>query len=127
MSSTEKEMKAEIEEMYREVPNHEQSQFMKAAEEMAQNMNYDRQNDIYRDAPMKPHGIEVQNYQVGGNHYAKHKIQPWNVIDEYGLNFYEGNALKYLLRRKGNRLEDLQKAKHYIEKLIDDETKANTR
>jgi len=76
---------------------------------------------------IKPNGIEVQSYQVGGTHYTKHKIQPWDIIDAYGLNFYEGNALKYLLRRKGNRLEDLQKAKHYIEKLIDDETKANTR
>jgi len=57
--------------------------------------------------------------QVGGDHYKKYKIQPWDIIDEYGLNYYEGNALKYLLRTKNNRVEDLQKAIHYIEKLIE--------
>lgn len=58
--------------------------------------------------------------QVGGEHYNKHgNIQPWDIIDNYGLNFYEGNALKYLLRSKGDRVEDLEKAKHYIEKEIE--------
>lgn len=57
--------------------------------------------------------------QVGGNHYRKYKIQPWDVIDEYGLDFYAGNALKYLLRDKKDRLEDLKKARHYLEKLIE--------
>lgn len=57
--------------------------------------------------------------QVGGDHYRKHAIQPWDIIDEYGLSFYAGNALKYLLRDKGSRLEDLKKARHYIDKLIE--------
>lgn len=57
--------------------------------------------------------------QVGGNHYKKFKIQPWDVIDEYGLDFYAGNALKYLLRQKNDRLEDLKKARHYLDKLIE--------
>lgn len=60
-------------------------------------------------------------YQVGGDHYRQ-PIQPWDIIDIYGLNFYEGNALKYLLRRKDNRIQDLKKAAHYIEKLIELET-----
>lgn len=61
-----------------------------------------------------------QKYQIDGNHYVKHSIQPWDIISEYGLNFWEGNALKYLLRRKSGvaRVIDLQKAKHYIEELI---------
>lgn len=58
------------------------------------------------------------NRQVGGQHYSKHKIQPWAIIDEYNLNYYEGNILKYLLRDKGKRKEDLLKAQHYLEKLI---------
>ena len=59
--------------------------------------------------------------QVGGEHYRKFKIQPWDVIDEYGLSFYAGNALKYLLRagNKGARVEDLKKCRHYLEKLIE--------
>ena len=65
----------------------------------------------------------LANRQVGGDHYARHPIQPWDVIEEYGLDFWEGNALKYLLRRKPGvpRLEDLQKLRHYVDKLIDRE------
>ena len=58
--------------------------------------------------------------QVGGNHYKSFAIQPWDIIDEYNLSFYEGNVLKYLLRHKHNRLEDLQKARHYLDKVIED-------
>ena len=59
--------------------------------------------------------------QVGGSHYKDKKLQPWDIIDELNLNFYEGNALKYLIRYKDkNGVEDLKKAIHYIEKLIED-------
>lgn len=63
----------------------------------------------------------ARDTQVGGNHYKKFKIQPWDVIDEYGLTFYAGNALKYLLRagRKGVALEDLKKARHYLDRMIE--------
>lgn len=58
--------------------------------------------------------------QVGGNHYSKYKIQPWAIIDEYGLDFYEGSALKYLLRhRDKGGTEDLKKCRHYLDKLIE--------
>lgn len=63
----------------------------------------------------------AKNKQVGGDHYKRHSIQPWDVIDEYELDFYEGNALKYLLRRKGDRVEDLKKAIHYLEKEVERE------
>ena len=62
--------------------------------------------------------MKANDTQVGGDHYRKHAIQPWDIIDEYGLDFYEGCALKYLLRSKdpAKRIEDLQKAIHCIEK-----------
>ena len=60
--------------------------------------------------------------QIGGTHY-KNKIEPWEIIDSWNLDFYEGNILKYLLRRKNNRVEDLQKLIHYAEKLIELENK----
>lgn len=60
----------------------------------------------------------VMDKQIGGVHY-QNKIQPWSIIDSWGLNFYEGNILKYLLRRKNNRVEDLRKLIHYAEKLIE--------
>ena len=65
--------------------------------------------------------------QIGGDHYSKHKIQPWDIIDEYNLDYYDGNALKYLLRRKDptKRVEDLKKAIHYLEKSIQNEENRN--
>lgn len=65
--------------------------------------------------------VDDRRKQVGGDHYAKHKIQPWDVIEDWGLDFFAGNALKYLLRDKGTRLEDLQKLQHYVEKMIERE------
>ena len=59
--------------------------------------------------------------QVGGNHYKRMVIEPWTIIDTFDLNFYEGNVLKYLLRKKENRVEDLEKAIHYLEKEIENE------
>lgn len=61
----------------------------------------------------------ARNKQVGGDHYKTNMIQPWDIIDDHSLDFYEGSALKYLLRRKGSRVEDLRKAIHYIEKKIE--------
>ena len=69
--------------------------------------------------------MEPNRKQIGGNHYVKYSIQPWDIIDEYGLNYYEGNVLKYLLRRKGDRIEDLQKAIHYLEKELENEQNRN--
>lgn len=64
--------------------------------------------------------------QIGGDHYSKRTIQPWDIIDEYGLNYYEGNVIKYVLRhRDKNGIEDLRKASHYLEKIISDMEQAN--
>lgn len=61
--------------------------------------------------------------QVGGEHYRETAIQPWDIIDDHDLDFYRGNALKYLLRagKKGSAVQDLRKAIHYIEKCIEKE------
>lgn len=56
--------------------------------------------------------------QVDGDHYSKHTIQPWGIIDEYKLDFYLGNVIKYVLRDKGSQIVDLQKAIHYLEKKV---------
>jgi len=50
-------------------------------------------------------------------HYQSDKgIEVIDVIDAFQLNFYLGNAIKYILRagKKGNREEDLQKAIWYL-------------
>ena len=58
--------------------------------------------------------------QVGGNHYKKYKIQPAEFIIKNNIGFCEGNIIKYVLRfKEKGGVEDLLKAKHYIELLID--------
>jgi hypothetical protein len=60
---------------------------------------------------------DTMQQQVGGDHYKKHAdMQPWAIIEHYGLNYWEGNALKYLLRSKdkSKRAEDLRKGAHYL-------------
>jgi hypothetical protein len=58
--------------------------------------------------------------QVGGNHYLKYKIQPVEFIIKNNIGFVEGNIIKYVLRFKDKGgIADLEKAKHYIELLID--------
>ena len=58
--------------------------------------------------------------QVGGNHYKKYKIQPIEFIIKNNIGFVEGNILKYILRfKEKGGVQDLLKAKHYIELLID--------
>ena len=58
--------------------------------------------------------------QIGGSHYKTMKIQPSKFINDNKLLFAEGNAIKYICRHahKGRR-EDLKKAIHYIEMIIE--------
>ncbi len=57
--------------------------------------------------------------QIGGDHYSKRKIQPIDYIIANKMNFCEGNIIKYVTRykEKGGQ-EDLKKARHYIDFLI---------
>lgn len=60
--------------------------------------------------------------QEGGSHYKSLVIEPWAIIDANGLDYFEGNVIKYILRKKGGtkeRIEDLKKAIHYIEHIIE--------
>lgn len=57
--------------------------------------------------------------QVDGNHYKDLPIQPVEYIYANALGYFEGNVVKYVSRwRKKNGIADLEKAKHYIELLI---------
>lgn len=63
---------------------------------------------------------KASNMQVAGNHYAKYKIQPTEFIHANNVPFIEGNIIKYVMRYKDkNGIEDLKKAKHYIDLLIE--------
>lgn len=64
--------------------------------------------------------------QIGGLHYNKLNIQPWHAMESWMTleqfeGFLRGNAIKYLARagKKGDALEDVKKAQHYLVKLIE--------
>ena len=66
--------------------------------------------------------MSVSDEQVGGDHYRRHAIKPWDIIQAYGLDYWEGNILKYLLRAKGDKTDrktDLLKAAHYLQKKLE--------
>ena len=58
--------------------------------------------------------------QVGGDHYRRLPIQPIEFIQKNSIPFIEGNVIKYLCRwREKNGVADLEKARHYIDMLIE--------
>lgn len=62
--------------------------------------------------------------QVAGNHYKNMKIQPVEFIHANGIPFIEGCVIKYLARwRNKNGIDDLKKARHFIDLLIELEEK----
>jgi hypothetical protein len=62
--------------------------------------------------------------QVDGNHYKDKGIQPIIYIHANNLGFCEANVVKYVTRWKDkNGIRDLEKAKHYLELLIELESK----
>lgn len=65
--------------------------------------------------------MSAKDYQIGGSHYKNKGIQPIEYIMANKLSFCEGNVVKYVSRwRDKNGLDDLLKAKHYLEFLIEE-------
>lgn len=67
----------------------------------------------------------ADNRQVGGDHYRSKAIQPWDAMKawmspEQFKGFLRGNVIRYMARcdDKGG-VEDLEKAAHYLSKLIE--------
>lgn len=68
---------------------------------------------------------KADDQQYGGDHYKNMGVQPWKAMEawmspEAFAGFLRGNAIKYLARtdKKGG-VEDLKKARHYLDKLIE--------
>lgn len=69
--------------------------------------------------------MSAVKHQVGGDHYVTMGVQPWTAMQSWMsrdafAGFLRGNAIKYLARcdAKGG-LEDLKKARHYLDRLIE--------
>ena len=64
--------------------------------------------------------MSAYDKQIGGSHYKKMKIQPSKFVIENELLFPEGNVIKYICRHRfKNGKEDLEKAVHFIEMIIE--------
>lgn len=62
----------------------------------------------------------INEIQYGGNHYKSKAIQPWDYVAANNLGYFEGSIIKYVSRWKDkNGIEDLQKARHFLDKLIE--------
>jgi hypothetical protein len=58
---------------------------------------------------------------VGPAHYRRGFIEVWDFIHDQGLNYFLGNAIKYVCRAgyKESKVQDLQKAIHYLQKELE--------
>lgn len=62
--------------------------------------------------------------QIAGDHYKSQKIQPIEYIHANGIPFAEGCVIKYVSRwRSKGGLKDLEKARHFLDLLIELETR----
>lgn len=77
--------------------------------------------DCSADPP--PYGPELIEEKTDPPHYQQGKIQVWDFIADQKLDFFKGNVVKYVCRagsKSGeSELDDLMKAKVYVEKAIE--------
>lgn len=73
--------------------------------------------------------MSIDKQQIAGTHYVTMSVQPWAAMQswmspEAFLGFLRGNVIKYVARcdAKGG-VEDLRKARHYLDKLIEESCK----
>jgi hypothetical protein len=93
--------------------------FVYGAKKMS-NFGYSKTPDL----PITMEDSSALDRQVAGDHYKDLPIQPAEYIYANAMGYFEGNVVKYVSRwRKKNGLADLEKAKHYIELLIELETR----
>lgn len=80
----------------------------------------DAVKDLYVTTDVKP--ISISNIVDHPSHYNKGKIEVIDFIEDQGLSFHLGNVIKYIARAgsKGDKLEDLKKARWYLDRYINE-------
>lgn len=69
--------------------------------------------------------MAANDKQISGKHYKENSIQPWDYVAANNLGYFEGSAIKYITRwRNKGGIADIQKAIHFLEKLIELESPA---
>jgi hypothetical protein len=70
--------------------------------------------------------LTITQYNVGDSNYSQHKIQPWDIWEDYHLNPWDADIVKRILRTKitngktpqQSRIEDYNKIIHICQKRI---------
>lgn len=79
---------------------------------------------MYSNWQPKDNTVKATDTQIGGNHYMA-KVQPIDFIVGNDIPFREANIIKYVFRhKKKNGKQDLEKARHYLDMLIEEYTNA---
>lgn len=62
--------------------------------------------------------------QIGGSHYkGEGRVEHWDVVAQHDLDYFQGQITKYVMRwRKKGGLQDLHKARHFLDKYIEIES-----
>ena len=69
--------------------------------------------------PTDPPSTSANDVQVGGKHYRT-AIQHWDYVIANDIPYLEAQIIKYVSRwRSKNGMEDLKKALHFLNKLIE--------
>ena len=72
--------------------------------------------------------MSANEKQIAGEHYkeaghcphCKGELQHWDMVDMFGLDYFQGQITKYVMRwHRKNGVQDLMKAQHFIEKYIE--------
>jgi hypothetical protein len=71
-------------------------------------------------SPKSSQTMDANDLQIGGTHYKRCAIQPWDYIAANDLDYFQGTIIKYITRwsAKGG-VEDLEKARHFLDKYIE--------
>jgi hypothetical protein len=77
--------------------------------------------------PTMSESNEQSATQVGGSHYKKCEIQPWDYTIANDLDYFQGSIIKYVTRWKDKGwIQDLYKARHFLDKYIETMEKKHT-
>ena len=83
-----------------------------------------RADDLRKNPPIQK-VLDAMATQVGGSHYKDMPIQPVEFITKNGIGFVEGSVIEYVSRwRKKGGVDDLRKARHFLDMLIEMEGRA---
>lgn len=64
---------------------------------------------------------KANDKQVGGGHYkTPGAVEHWDIVVQHDLDYFQGQITKYIMRwRDKNGVEDLEKARHFLDKYIE--------